>query len=130
MLAWLTSSLLLTSCDKTANNNPASSEAENHSEAAGATQSDGVDNFAREDIGDYGRKGKNSRPIGSTYTELDDISKYPESPFAIAMADSMMREMKSFQKKRFQILIRQDTALLNNQEKEELKFYIDQVKLR
>ena len=81
---------------------------------------------AREDIGDYGKKGKHSRPIGSTYAGLEDISKYPQSPYAKVMADSMMHEMNAFQKKRFERLVQRDMGSLDDQEKEELKYYRDQ----
>lgn len=84
-------------------------------------------NWAREDIGDYGSKGKNSRPIGSTHPDLTDISRYPQSPYGKAMADSMMTEMKAFQRRRFEHLVQQDTASLNGQEKEELGFYREQL---
>lgn len=87
---------------------------------------------AREDIGDYGRKGKNSRSIGSTYPELMDISQYPLTPYAKAIADSMVTEMKTFQRARYEYLVHQDTAFLNGQEKEELSFYqekfVDEIK--
>ncbi|MGI9542576.1 MAG: hypothetical protein ACR2MX_04910, partial [Cyclobacteriaceae bacterium] len=79
---------------------------------------------ARQDIGDYGRKGKNSRSIGSTYPELTDISQYPQTPYAKAIADSMVTEMIAFQRTRFKYLVKQDTAFLNGQEKEELSFYL------
>lgn len=78
---------------------------------------------AREDIGDYGKKGKNSRPIGSMYPELTDISKYPQSPHAKAAAEKMIAEMRTFQKGRFEYLTKRDSASLNEQETEEIEFY-------
>lgn len=85
-------------------------------------------NRAREDIGDYGQKGKNSRPIGSTYPVLTDISQYPQSPYGKAMADSMVTEMRAFQRTRFERLTMRDTTSLNGQEKQELDFYRQQLK--
>lgn len=82
-----------------------------------------LSNWAREDIGDYGSKGNNSRPIGSAYPELPDISRYPQTPYAKAIADSMAREMRAFRRNRFEFLVQQDKASLNDQEKEELNFY-------
>lgn len=80
-------------------------------------------NWAREDIGDYGTKGNNSRQIGSDYPELTDISQYPQTPYARAIADSMAAEMRAFQRNRLEYLVQQDLVSLNEQEKEELIFY-------
>jgi len=77
---------------------------------------------AREDIGDYAIKGINSRPIGSTYPELTDITKYPESDHARKVAKEMQAEMLAFQKERFKKLSESKNEL-NGQEKEELAFY-------
>lgn len=80
-------------------------------------------NWARQDIGDYGMKGRNSRPMGSAYPELTDISQYPQTPYAKDIADSMAAEMKAFQRFRFEYLAQQKTASLTLQEMEELSFY-------
>lgn len=79
---------------------------------------------AREDIGDYGMKGKNSRPIGSTYPELTDITQYPGSDYAKKINNEMQTEMLAFQKARFELLkLTESKKELNRQEKEELAFY-------
>lgn len=78
---------------------------------------------AKEDIGDYSIQGKNSRPIGSTYLELTDITQYPNSKYARKVGKEMMTEMLAFQKKRFNKLSKSNKPL-NNQEAEELEFYI------
>ncbi len=78
--------------------------------------------WAREDIGDYGIKGKNSRSIGSTYLELEDIIQYPKSEYARKVAREMQTEMLEFQKARLKKLS-ESKEDLNNQEKEELAFY-------
>lgn len=79
---------------------------------------------AREDIGDYGIKGKNSRPIGSTYPELTDITQYPGSDYAKKINNEMQTEMLVFQKARFELLkLTESKKELNRQEKEELAFY-------
>jgi arylsulfatase A len=78
---------------------------------------------AKEDIGDYSIQGKNSRPIGSTYLELTDITQYPNSKYARKAGEEMMTEMLAFQKKRFNKLSKSNKPL-NNQEAEELEFYI------
>jgi arylsulfatase len=79
---------------------------------------------AREDIGDYAIKGKNSRPIGSTYPELTDITQYPKSEHAIKVGKEMQTEMLDFQRKRFDKLSKSNNKPLNNQESEELDFYL------
>lgn len=78
---------------------------------------------AREDIGDYGIKGKNSRPIGTTYPELTDITQYPKSEHARKVGKEMLTEMLAFQRKRFDKLSEPNKPL-NNQEKEELEYYL------
>ena len=78
---------------------------------------------AREDIGDYAIIGENSRPIGSTYPELIDITQYPNSEHAKKVGKEMQTEMLAFQRKRFDILSKSNESL-NNQEKEELEFYL------
>ncbi|MFT7034819.1 MAG: arylsulfatase A [Cyclobacteriaceae bacterium] len=80
-------------------------------------------NWAREDIGDYGSKGNNSRRIGSTYPGLTDISQYPQTPYAKTIGDSMVVEMRAFQRNRLVYLAQQELDSLNEQEKEELSFY-------
>jgi|GEM_PF-3038587 len=68
-------------------------------------------------------KGKNSRPIGSTYLELQDITQYPKSEYAKKIDKEMQTEMFSFRKARFKKLSEYKEGL-NNQEKEELAFYL------
>ena len=44
------------------------------------------------------------------------------------MADSMVTEMRAFQRTRFEHLTMRDTTSLNGQEKQELDFYRQQLK--
>ena len=74
------------------------------------------------------KKEKIAGPIGSTYPVLTDISQYPQSPYGKAMADSMVTEMRAFQRTRFERLTMRDTTSLNGQEKQELDFYRQQLK--
>lgn len=77
---------------------------------------------AREDIGDYGVKGRNSRPVGSVYNELQHVSLYPQSKYNKEKLDIMLKEMKEFQKKRFDKL-KTSVIPLNKQEQEEFNYY-------
>jgi arylsulfatase A len=83
--------------------------------------------MARDDIGDYGIKGKNSRPIGYTYLELTDITQYPNSEYARKVEKEMLTEMLGFQRKRFDKLSNSNKPL-NSQESEELEFYKEKLK--
>lgn len=85
--------------------------------------------WAREDIGDYAIKGKNSRSIGSTYLELEDITQYPKSEYARKVAREMQTEMLEFQKARLKKLS-ESKKDLNNQEKEELAFYNEKLNFK
>ena len=61
-------------------------------------------NEAREDIGDYNHPGKNSRPMGFANSNYPLARDWISSPDEKESTEAMLKEMRTFQKRRFDLL--------------------------
>ena len=61
-------------------------------------------NEAREDIGDYNHPGKNSRPMGFANSNYPLARDWISSPERKSPTEAMLKEMRTFQKRRFDLL--------------------------